>query len=1522
MPKIHIANFLKPTIVAGENNQLGLRSARIEVHEKSADIEDHKESDDIEDLLESAGFDDLRESVNNKESAGHKESGSNEESWGFVDLTDFTLKNAILINQRKLKNNHERLLVENINKIENEAEIFKHILDNSPQSPILHLVLDASLYSPQNIKFSLEGLREFKRGGGKIIITLLRFRFGVMEHNDIIKHSLFNYLEIVDKIVFASQEDRTLAIRMADNHFRTVPCYLNLKRSLPGDVPSNGSLVPKTSNLASIFRNKSRNGSVSVLKLPDPNAKYLSSKFSDSVAIEISVRIGVKEEDILEEYNMKQIEFYTNFIKSLQEPAEKRINPRDLPLLRDSHYIELLEEYEKTVAVDNTVPFESTRNNTVAIESKRTNEELALNQAEKLAFKAKAFKAWRNMPLTQKQACKNETRAFAQMQKLQGIYIPNRAESNFKNLVKRLRKLEGPYSTEMRTLIESQRKNGFLLPEEKLFVKRLLASDWKLKHVTPSAYYESIHSSADQLQSVFERSQSLSSNKYSHTPTMEGNADNVFFTFGPGDTPTVRFLDKYDTTIFEVDYKRMMEDVSDTLPETQLLLQGLWSSDHFYAYGREQEGEPISIYGTKYYVNYRKISHDSGCTRWVKHYHFIHADGNHYTQTLEKGDEIFTHPRLDLALLLMVVEKIRFLGTKAWKEVMAESNLKTLQTLVHTLYHPGVFEVHKPRQFILDHPYVTKTHRAAKTTVSSVGVPKTSNKLPADQEIDILRAAFTGDIDTVIKAIEQGFNIDTLINVGDRSRSLERAAALNDYFNDFDAGKPASSKEFSIETAVHVSTLNLLAAAIYAGQTKLLEMLLERGADINVMHELLIYKSNNERTNPQLFPMDLMLTNVFVSNPEVYREVLNTFIKIGFMPRKAIQEIQEISESARASLKILTEKGSVNKNNRNIRTLVHLNTSGAPENEKQAFFIFAHMHPDITEYLLKTSCSKTSIVCLLPAIIRNQPAFLREMLRREIDDIDQPLSLVQCNGLNATFKALGKTLVLKPGYTPVLAAIEHQNLEMLTMLLEAGADVNKPFYAQYSEKYPNLRRIHEHSGFTPLKFAQRYGEKGGEYWRHLYKEENTELRLNAENKHRSEIIQFLLDNKASLEPSNLLATTMVNPMAHLNKTVAKYNLKYDPDPIYGNYGLIEEQGYKIIDHQVYILITMTDKAGQRYFVLNNLKKTNNSLHLCLEGISLDFFYPNKWLAQVKRRTSTPCNLKDVRLVDYGQVSFGVQSASTYYCARFLLCDLGVQPEYCTIPWQERECYIAISEVMVRKLYKDGVKNINYFNANFSDIEAELMCSYKNPNMDKITKAYESLIRSKHTLIALAQNGDIVAMHEILKTGFPLQFTLPFYSPLDKNFESGIDHPIMISMFSRAMVSEEYDVASYLLEMGYQVTAEDEIDNSFIHRLIQSGAARLYKQLYDLRLTVLLENMQEHLDAALEWADKPEDYVMASVIHKCKAREDRRSQNADQREDPMPVTPLFVNLKNAKGSKVLNIYESKKKDSICSKCVIL
>ena len=384
-------------------------------------------------------------------------------------------------------------------------------------------------------------------------------------------------------------------------------------------------------------------------------------------------------------------------------------------------------------------------------------------------------------------------RAYTQFNKAHNINIKLQAKKNWSQLIARL---------------------GHLKQEEISFFDSLIKNDWYLTHATDA--YQAIQMSGHKLLSLKERSRknpNLAANR--NTNPFEGNDDNIFFAFGPGKVSSPQFLEKVSHVV-EVDVNKGFE-------EQAASLHGIWSSGHVYAFATEQNSTPINIDGTRFSIFYRKTDPNGKNTaeNLTKIFRFEYENGDKKEITIGIQDEIFDSKYLKPALILMTIEKVRLLGNNAWTKIMQErTSIEEQQQIVQTLFHVGVFEVHKPASFPLKQSFVKVVNKSE--TSSSQTTTTYHSTLP------LITAIEAGDV----TAAQQALNTGVSVNDWHYDTYIER---------------------------------NALTAALLSGKTTMVDWCLNNGAKIFYPYAFAVKKDNF------VFSNTAISTIIALASPEIKR---------------------------------------------------------------------------------------------------------------------------------------------------------------------------------------------------------------------------------------------------------------------------------------------------------------------------------------------------------------------------------------------------------------------------------------------------------------------------------------------------------------------------------------------------------------------------------------------------------------------------------------------------------------------------
>ncbi len=501
----------------------------------------------------------------------------------------------------------------------------------------------------------------------------------------------------------------------------------------------------------------------------------------------------------------------------------------------------------------------------------------------------------------------------------------------------------------------------------------------------------------------------------SHTNPTEGHSDNVFFTYGPGkDLETVRFMD-YASNVITVHPEVLSKNTPKTWRGIPKPLHGMWGSDHFYAYNTEQESISITLGDCRYSVFYRNIKDGETGVHLVKFCQYDRADRTSATQMIEKGGEVFTYPRINQGILLSVIEKVRLMGCKTWGLVMNQMSIEEQEKLVQTLYHTGVFEVHKPRSFLLNQPGVEIITRESKNDAEKASSAAFSQSL--------IDAAYTGSTKEVLEFCKSNEDFSKI-----------SGKLCNDVFN-----------------------VNLLGAAILGGHVTLVKALLDLGADIVTDRNITMKCKDGVLVTFSVSPLILVfcLTNPnddwqITPNKAAAGEIMRLLIEVGTADRKnfcirhplsvTVEEIETGLSGLLADpdhIVYLLNTLGTQLNVAKFRLELAVNTRSVALVQKML-----DLNTDVASWFSQSSYKKLSslesgVTPLLVAAAHGDESMAQLILSRKAP-IDQEFCAIRTREDAGT---LCLPLHEFEGYTPLLMAVEKRHLPLVKLLVERGANL-------------------------------------------------------------------------------------------------------------------------------------------------------------------------------------------------------------------------------------------------------------------------------------------------------------------------------------------------------------------------------------------------------------------------------------------------------------------------------------------------
>lgn len=831
--------------------------------------------------------------------------------------------------------------------------------------------------------------------------------------------------------------------------------------------------------------------------------------------------------------------------------------------------------------IASTSPKDKSKASTTIPEDSLTEaRKLTLEAALKIAKEARKlkFKAALKEAIAKKQA----SRAFKQFKDIQGpgFDIIQLDKENRRKLDNRLRNVMDPalpLTDEMRSWLkkelaeETARCKGvpqLLTRDEKRVFKMLLQGSWGLKHAT--SFIEQIEKGGNTLLSLEERIRRGHKVENDHTGSAEGNSDNVFFTFGPGDISTIRFLDQ-SPTVINVDHEKIVE-------EGYSALTGLWSSWHLFAFDEEQEGESLKIFGTECnvrYVKQKKLQNNTATITsnfvsskdskdkkeasenessqnedddykpvYIKEYRYKHIlpmgdqkDSKEkveiiLTETVHKSDDIYLHPYICAALTKRTIEKFRYLGKPAWMQLM-KADLKTHQQVMQNFFHPGSYEVHEPGSFSLDEPGVRIERRTYYAADKETG-----------QLLPLIKAALKGQTSVVIGAFEKDPSLKkVLIN------------------------KPIT---------IHQDSMNILAASILGGEPTLVDYLLKASVDINAES----YYSTECR---RWFPVTALV--LALSNPDTMRSIMQKLWQDKRLHEEKDKKpnLKIKTENAEIILDHLINQGAYYQDNPNISILQHMDIDAFSD----ACILFKPSMNMVEQIIQKANYPLEKLTLQLPVYLRS------ESLARKMFTLDMKLTFpYDPEGL----PLIGSEIL--PGMTPVLFAAYTDQTNLVDLYLEQGAHVDD--YLSFSGSKHSTIRVAREEGFTPLFFAVQNGNLA--MIRVLLEKHNANIHHRAAN--GQNVIEMFehpfswatlspaLSSPEKIKKFRTLIANYTEILSYLKVWAQKSEPRLTSikpyrfsalNPAQESTLIKEALPYKILQHQACVLTSYTNEKGERCY---------------------------------------------------------------------------------------------------------------------------------------------------------------------------------------------------------------------------------------------------------------------------------------------------------------------------------------------------
>jgi len=1198
-----------------------------------------------------------------------------------------------------------------------EKDIYSFIeAEKNSHHSILHIMLQLPIIGSA---FSLEGLTHFKSmgKGQRLVITPLLLSHPSM--TKALKQETLKYLALADSIVFTNEADKKEAIALCKEM----------------DLGQN-DLLEKI-KLASI---------ISELNFTNP-------------------KTPAKEPAILK-----------TDVVTLPTEEEGTVTTVTTTLF-DNGKVETTTETKKGNSIHRSTVIEN-----VVTPPPTLEEEIPHLQFRKLfaVYKrtlvdndpaAKAFLEWR--------ADFRKRRAYSKFAEVQKINIEQQSEINFKALLHRLKNVEGPYTEEMRQFLLKElgaSRRALTLPESHILVT-LLRMPWFIKHVSP--HYKTIFENGNSLISLEQRKRLHQDISNSHTNPMEGNTDNAFLTLNAGDFAPVRFLEDVETVI-EGDYPKLLETNTSSL-------KGLWSSGHIYAFLTEQDGEPLTIFASRLSVNYRKrIDEETDEVEWFKECVFTHPDGTKKTLILQKQDEIFVYPKIDIAFALMLIEKLRLLGKETYDEIIRrvpapkrdkkskadsadskenqeglenQEDLKVnqeferlIQDLIQTINHSGILEVHKPAELSLDEPEIS----VIKRNIQGRGASRSE----FNQLLPIIQAALRGEEELVLKL-------------------LDEILALN--------------PKFPLESAIKITTeysINLLTACILGGQLSLVSHLLNIGYKVHAK-ELIVPKNKILNDGSTLcITVDTLFFVVALTRREIHQAMLKAMLGDTYSEPK-------IAHETIFALLDLIQKGSFFRQNRNIRQPFFMDSDDLIQ-----IISLLRPDPEIVQLLLRNVNFKGKELSLAMAASLNSIDIVAKYIElgAEVNECLNPKTFAR--------RTESKEDILLPQCFPLMTAIRVNNPKMVEFLLKNKADVNQVYSLIYDEgRDPYAARNLEEEGFTPLLFAVKQGNidiiqlllAAGANVFHRSLKGKSALAIAKENK-RDDIVKVLTQHIQTV-CNKRFQTTLLHAAAKDSNWELCESLIQAGSPDYAldeegrtpydvNPKLLEQpfvplerqaELYTAFVHVRRNIMTVRSPEGERYFMLIVNK---SSPHFFPFGsFTLQEDYQSDIIESLEEICQERIAREQIIWQPLGTVTAGIPDESIHYADVWEFCEfpstmfepiksISGEEEYHIELISEKEMVNLINQFLEFRAkgalfdYKDIP--IFQITAKLLDIliQQEDLRPFDKKELSELRKLYVEQREGAHQLRNLIKAGDVAGMNALLaKTPLCLEMGIPSREPL-------------------------------------------------------------------------------------------------------------------------------------------------------------
>lgn len=979
------------------------------------------------------------------------------------------------------------------------------------------------------------------------------------------------------------------------------------------------------------------------------------------------------------------------------------------------------------------------------------------------------------------------------MKEMKNLDVRALGEKNYQALLGRLKNLEGPLSVATKDFMIKNKPTGEVLTrEEKQFLKIVMGGDWVIKHVTP--WLEEIEKAGYVMRSVKEREiKTQKEVDNSHTNQTEGHYDNVFFSIGPGrDLPTVRFLDD-ERDVIVGDYK-----VLATQENTSL--KGSWFSDHFYAYSTQQDGERVRIYGAEYNVNYRLVAGEGkNPARWVKACEFKHPDGQVYTQTIEMGGEIFTFPRLDIAMVLMTIEKIRLLGVDVWQKIMQESNMSILQNIVQTIYHTGVCEIHKPRRFYIGKgkpgiaierkETIPHTYGGSHLKIEDHTVlwdDKDSEKLVKD--------LLKGKTKDAIEAVEAGkITLDKPIGL---TRNMANMAQEN------------------------IGSFTLMGAALFSGDTACIKVLLNKGVNLSTACIQFRLANFNSYCDSALDPIQCLAA---ISDKEIFKTILGLIFK-----NEALDEVELEARFQKIPdiLKLILEKKCASKKDPNVSLL-----TAVDEYSFRTMVSNGKPLASVIKMILDYSSIPVKKLPIINASRMGSLEMVRDMLERGTD-VNTTNSFHISGNYNGIY--------LPSGTFPLLAAVFEGNLAICTLLVEKGASIDKPLCISMNSGSGPLCK---ENGYTALLLAVKL--KKVDIVRFLLSEKadithravngHTVFTLAEENK--NDEISTLLENFARERISD---NTITEAELALLKKMPEQSTQIEINHHHLYYSVLS--GINQLGERCFFMIDAEPQfARETLLFLNRNRKTSieelteSLLDICNEELALGVLENDFNCLQLGSFVlEVPENKVTQRSTI---VSFELNPSHVSQ----LLNKLQTFPEAIVITARELKSLLLQDKGLVTvksgEISKLALSILNVIGDMGNTIHA-----FSGHEQAILERQYQADYQRQYDLVKAAKKGSLKDIKKLLTEGALIN---------QKTFSEGMWQTV--TPFEASILGGQYPCALFILNNIMSGGRREErfgpyLQNySAMEKIVSNGQFEIYKILHQLKFQNIANNREQHLE---------------------------------------------------------------------------